>query len=151
MKVIARNKKASFNYFLEDAHEAGIVLKGTEIKSIRAGRVNITDAFIRIRRNEAFIMNMHIAKYKEGNQFNHEETRERKLLLHKREIIKLFNKVQQDKINLIPTEVYLKEGLCKIKFAEAKSKKLHDKRHTLKAKDEQRHLKKILKDRRVNE
>ena len=93
----------------------------------------------------------HIAKYKEGNQFNHDETRERKLLLHKREIIKLFNKVQQDKINLIPTEVYLVEGLCKIRFAEAKSKKLHDKRHTLKAKDEQRHLKKILKDRRVNE
>lgn len=147
MKVIARNKKASHNYFLEDRYEAGIVLQGTEIKSIRAGRVNIQDAYIRIRRNEAFILNMHIGKYKEGNIFNHDETRERKLLLHKREIVKLFNKVQQDRINLIPTEVYLKEGLCKITFAEAKGKKLHDKRHTLKAKDEERHMKKALKDR----
>ncbi len=147
MKVIARNKKASFNYFLEDRYEAGIVLQGTEIKSIRAGRVSIQDAYIRIRRNEAFILNMHIGKYKEGNRFNHDETRERKILLHKREIIKLFNKVQQDRIQLIPTQVYLKEGLCKIEFAEARGKKLYDKRHTLKAKDEERHMKKIVKER----
>jgi SsrA-binding protein len=147
MKIIANNKQASHLYFLEDTFEAGIVLKGTEIKSVRAGKVAIADSYVRIKNLEAYVINMHIAKYDRGNLFNHDETRERKLLLHKKEIIKLANKVQKENYTLIPTKVYLKEGLCKIEFALAKGKKLFDKRQTLKEKDMKRRLEKELNRR----
>jgi len=143
MKVIARNKKATFNYFIEEKFEAGIALKGTEIKSIRAGKVSIRDAYVRVRNGQAFIVNMHIAKYTEGNQFNHEETRTRKLLLHKKEIIKLHNAMQLERKTIVATQVYLKEGLAKLEIATATGKKLYDKRHSLKEKDQNRRLQKI--------
>ncbi len=143
MKVIARNKKATFNYFIEEKFEAGIALKGTEIKSIRAGKVSIGDAYVRVRNGQAFIVNMHIAKYTEGNQFNHEETRTRKLLLHKKEIIKLHNAMQLERKTIVATQVYLKEGLAKLEIATATGKKLYDKRHSLKEKDQNRRLQKI--------
>lgn len=147
MKIIANNKQASHLYFLEDTFEAGIVLKGTEIKSVRAGKVAIADSYVRIKNLEAYIINMHIAKYDRGNLFNHDETRERKLLLHKKELIKISNKVMKENYTLIPTKIYLKEGLCKVEFALAKGKKLYDKRQSLKEKDMKRRLEKELNRR----
>lgn len=146
MKTIARNKKATHNYFIEETFEAGIVLRGTEIKSIRQGKVSIQDAYVRIRNKEAMIVNMHIAKFKQGAMFNHDETRERKLLLHKQEIIRLETKLKQQNATMIPLEVYLKEGLCKLKIGFAKGKKKYDKRQTLKEKDMNRRVQKALKD-----
>lgn len=147
MKIIAKNKQASHLYFLHDRFETGVVLRGTEIKSIRAGKVNIKDSYVRIRNNEALLVNMHIGRYKEGNQFNHDETRERKLLLHKKEIIKLSNKLKQENYTIVPTMVYLERGLCKIEIALAKGKKLHDKRQSLKEKDMKRRMEKEIHGR----
>ena len=146
MKIISKNKKAMHEYFLTDKYECGIVLKGTEIKSIRAAKVSIKDAYARIKGNEIFIVNMHIAKYNHGNIFNHEETRTRKLLLHKKEIIKITNKVNQESLTLIPTLVYLEKGLCKIEIAIAKGKKNYDKRQVLKEKDANRRMEKAMKE-----
>ncbi len=145
MKALATNKKASHQYALDARFEAGIVLKGTEIKSIRASRVSLQDSYVRIRNNEAFIVNMHIAKYKEGNIFNHDERRTRKLLLHKKEIIKLNNQMLRDSAVLIPTKLYLKDGLCKVEIALAKGKKMHDKRQSLKEKDMKRRMEKSMR------
>lgn len=145
MKIIARNKKATFNYFLETKFEAGIALKGTEIKSIRGNKVSIQDSYVRIKGGEAFIINMHIAKYKEGNIFNHEETRPRKLLLHKKEIIKLSDALNVERKTIIPVSVYLKEGLAKVEIAIATGKKLYDKRHSLKEKDQNKRMQKNMK------
>ncbi len=146
MKIISKNKKAQHDYFLSDKYECGIVLKGTEIKSVRAAKVSIKDAYARIKGNEIFIVNMHIAKYNHGNIFNHEETRTRKLLLHKKEIIKITNKVNQDALTLIPTLVYLEKGLCKIELALAKGKRNYDKRHVLKEKEANRRMEKAMKE-----
>lgn len=146
MKVIASNKKASHDYFLLDTFEAGIVLQGTEIKSVRANKVNIADSYCLIRNEEIFVINMHIAKYKEGNIFNHNETRTRKLLMHKKQIIKLQNKIMQDSLTLVPTKVYLDHGLCKLEFAVAKGKKNYDKRQALKEKDAKRNTERLLKE-----
>ncbi len=145
MKALATNKKASHQYALDERFEAGIVLKGTEIKSVRASRVSLQDSYVRIRNNEAFIVNMHIAKYKEGNIFNHDERRTRKLLLHKKEIIKLNNQMLRDSAVLIPTKIYLKDGLCKVEIALAKGKKMHDKRQSLKEKDMNRRMQKAMR------
>ncbi len=147
MKVLARNKQASYLYHLFDRFEAGIVLRGTEIKSIRAGKVNIQDAHVRVRNGQAYLINMHVSKFKQGNQFNHDETRERKLLLHKSEIVKLGGKIQKDNFTVVPTSIYLKDGLCKIEVALAKGKKLHDKRQSLKEKDMKRRVEKELNRR----
>lgn len=146
MKIISKNRKAKHEYFLTDKYECGIVLKGTEIKSIRAGKVSIEDAFARIKGTEIFIVNMHISKYNHGNIFNHDETRSRKLLLHKKEIIRITNKVNQDSLTLIPTLVYLEQGLCKIELSLAKGKKNYDKRQVLKEKDANRRMAKALKE-----
>lgn len=147
MKIIAKNKKASHDYFLLDKYECGIVLKGTEIKSIRANKVNIVDAYARVKGTELFLVNMHISKYDHGNKFNHDETRSRKLLLHKKEIIRIINKMNKDSLTLIPTKVYLERGLCKIELALAKGKKNYDKRQSLKEKDALRRAQQTLKER----
>lgn len=147
MKVVARNKKASFNYQILTKFEAGIVLQGTEIKSIRAGKSNIGDAYCLIRNDELYIINMHIAKYDHGNQFNHDETRRRKLLMHKKEIIKMNNKIVLNDLTVIPLQVYLEKGLCKVQIALAKGKKNYDKRQALKEKDAKRNIEKNLKER----
>lgn len=148
MKVIAQNKKASHDYYLLEKYECGIVLQGTEIKSIREGKVNIKDSYALIRNEQAYLLNMHIAKYKQGNIFNHDETRSRKLLLHKKQIIKINNKIMQDALTLIPTKVYIEKGLCKVEIALAKGKKNYDKRQSLKEKDSKRRLDKVMKDTR---
>jgi SsrA-binding protein len=147
MKVISQNKKARHDYFIEDTFEAGLKLMGTEIKSIRLGKVTLNDSFVTFKDGEAFVNNMHVSKYEQGNIFNHDETRARKLLLHKNEILKLFSKTREQGYTIIPLKIYLKEGLCKIEIALAKGKKDYDKRETLKEKDQQMRLKKILKNR----
>ena len=146
MKVIATNKKAHHDYFILDKFEAGIMLKGTEIKSIRLGKVNIKDSYARLRGQEIFLVNMHISKFEKGNQFNHDETRSRKLLLNKKEIIKIERKTKEDSLSIVPLKVYLDRGLCKIEIALAKGKKNYDKRQTLKEKDSKRRIEKALKN-----
>ena len=135
-----KNKKAYFNYFIEDELEAGIALVGTEIKSGRKGSVNITDSYVRIKNNEAYIINMFIEKYDSGSIFNHDPSRERKLLLHKKEIKKLLEKVQKESYTLIPLKIYLKNGKAKILLGIARGKKLYDKRESIKKRDLQRQI-----------
>ena len=147
MKIIARNKKASHDYYLLDKYECGIVLKGTEIKSIRATKVSIVDSYARVKDGEIFLVNMHISKYDHGNLFNHEETRSKKLLLHRKEIKKITNKLNKEALTLVPTLVYLERGLCKVQIALAKGKKNYDKRQSLKEKDSLRRVEKTLKER----
>lgn len=147
MKIISQNKKARHDYIIEETFEAGIKLLGSEIKSIRLGKVSLTDGFVTFKDNEAFISNVHIAKYNFSNRFNHEETRIRKLLLHKKEIIKLFSKTREQGYTIIPLKVYLKEGLCKIEIGLAKGKRDYDKRQSLKEKDQKMRVRKILKNR----
>ena len=132
------NKKAYFNYFIDNEIEAGIVLKGTEIKSVRKGSVNLTDSYVRIKKNEAYIINMFIDKYDEGNIFNHEPTRERKLLLHKKEIKRLLELTSRDGYTLVPVKLYIKNYKAKISIGIAKGKKLYDKRETIKKRDLER-------------
>ena len=130
-----KNKRAYFDYIVQEDIEAGITLSGTEIKSVRNGSVDLKDSFINIKNNEAFIINMYIAKYEEGNIFNHEERRTRKLLLHKKEILKLKEKVKLDGVTLIPLKLYFKKNKVKILLGVCKGKKLYDKRAALKEKD----------------
>ena len=133
--VEVKNKKAYFDYFIEEEYECGIVLKGTEIKSIRKGSVDLKDTFARIKNGEVYVINMYIAKYDEGNRFNHDERRERKLLLHKKEITKIFEKVKQDGKTLVPLKLYFKEDKVKILLGICTGKKLYDKRETIKERD----------------
>lgn len=133
MEII--NRKASHDYFIKDTIEVGIELKGTEIKSIRNGSVNINDAYARIKNYEVYLTNMYIAKYEEGNRFNHDERRERKLLLHKNEIIKLEHTITTQRYTLIPLKLYFKKNKVKIELGVCQGKKLYDKRESLKEKD----------------
>ena len=132
------NRKARFNYFIIDEMEAGIELKGTEIKSIRNGKCSIEDTYARIKNGEVYLINMYIAKYEEGNIFNHDERRERKLLLHKSEIIKLSKKLKQESYTLIPLKIYMKKNNAKVLLGLCKGKKLYDKRETIKKRDLER-------------
>ena len=129
------NRKASHDYFIKDTIEAGIELKGTEIKSIRKGSVNINDSYARIKNYEVYLTNMYIAKYEEGNRFNHDERRERKLLLHKDEIVKLEHTITTQRYTLIPLKLYFKKNKVKIELGVCQGKKLYDKRESLKEKD----------------
>ena len=144
-KNVAVNRRAKHDYYLEDHYECGLVLTGTEIKSIREGRVQFKDSYISIYKGEAFIKGMHISAYKFGNQFNVEEERDRKLLLHKEEIRKLHQKVKTKGYTLVPTRIYLKDGRAKLEIALAKGKNLYDKRQTEKMRDAQREMAKALK------
>ena len=135
LKIICLNRKASFNFFFEDFIEAGIVLKGSEIKSIREGKINIGDAYAIEKKGEIILINAHIAEYKQANISNHKPTDERKLLLNKKEINKLIGKIQRDGLTIIPTKMYFKKGKAKIELAVAKGKKQFDKRATKKNRD----------------
>lgn len=146
-KVVALNRKASHEYFLEERFECGIVLTGTEIKSVRAGKVQFKDAFISIYKGEAWIKGMHISPYEFGNIFNVDETRDRKLLMHKYEIRKLYDKVRLKGYTLVPTRMYLKDGRAKMEIALAKGKNLYDKRETDKLRDAKRAMEKAMKFR----
>lgn len=145
-KVIVFNRKASHEYFLEERFEAGLVLQGTEIKSIRKGHAQIKDAYISFTGNEAFIKEMHIPAYEFGNRFNHDETRIRKLLLHKEQITKLQQKVKLKGYTVIPISLYLEKGMAKLEIALAKGKDLHDKRNAERERDAKREIEKALKN-----
>lgn len=147
VKVVARNKKALHEYHVEDTFEAGIVLTGTEIKSIRQGRINLKDSYAQINQGEVFLLNMHISPFEQGNRFNHDPTRTRKLLLHKREIAKLIGLTKQKGYTLVPLDLHLKNGFAKIQLALAKGKKLHDKRQAVAKRDADREIRRQLKER----
>lgn len=136
-----KNKKAYFNYFIEHEYEAGLVLTGTEIKSVRKGSAQISDAYVRIKNNEAFIINMFIDQYNEASIFNHLSTRERKLLLHKKEIKALEEYKNKEGYTIIPLKIYLNNGKAKILIGVARGKKLYDKRESIKKKDLEREAK----------
>lgn len=139
-----KNKKASFDYFIEETYEAGIVLTGTEIKSIRKGSANLKDSYARIKNGEVFLTNMFISMYEEGNRFNHDERRERKLLLNKKEIYKLRDMTDKEGYSLVPVKLYLKNGRAKILLGVAKGKKNYDKRQSIKERDIKRETKKTI-------
>ena len=142
---IAKNKKALFNYELLEKYEAGIVLLGTEVKSLREQAVNMSDSYASFKKGELFIINMHISPYHFGNRNNHEPLRERKLLMKKREIKRLFGKVKEQGLTLIPISLYFSKGKVKVELALAKGKKLHDKRETLKRKTLDREMERYIK------
>lgn len=142
-----KNKKATFDYFIEEEIESGIVLKGSEIKSIRLGLANLKDSYAIIRNGEVFILNMYIGKYKEANIFNHDERRTRKLLLNKKEILKLRDKLEIDGYTLIPIKLYIKNNKAKILLGVAKGKKKYDKREALKEKTIKRDIEISLKNK----
>ena len=146
-KLICSNKKAYHEYFIEEKLEAGMVLQGTEVKSLRAGNVNLTDSFMLIREGEAFLHNLHIAAYNFGNRANHQTDRQRKLLMHRKEITRLYGRVREQGYSVIPLRLYFKDGLVKVEIGLAKGKKLYDKREDLKKKDTQRELSQALKAR----
>ncbi|SJZ43357.1 SsrA-binding protein SmpB [Garciella nitratireducens] len=147
IKIIANNKKARHDYFIEETYEAGIALSGTEVKSIRQGKVNLKDSYASIKEGEVFIHQMHISPYEKGNIYNKDPLRVRKLLLHKSEIRKLIGYTQQQGYALIPLRLYLKGGLVKVELAVAKGKKLYDKRQDLAKRDAQRAMEKAFKER----
>lgn len=141
-----QNRKVNFDYEIIDTFEAGIVLTGTEIKSIRLGKCNLKDSYAIIKNNEIFILNMHISQYEQGNRFNHEETRTRKLLMHKKEILKLRDKLEIDGFTLVPIKLYFKGNKAKLLIGLAKGKKNYDKRESIKKKDVERQMAKDLKN-----
>lgn len=130
-----KNKKAYFNYFIESEYEAGIVLVGTEIKSVKMGSINVTDSYVRIKNGEAYIINLFIDKYDEGSIFNHDPSRERKLLLHKKEIKKILELSTREGYTIIPLKIYIKNGKAKVLIGLAKGKKFYDKRESIKERD----------------
>ena len=140
LKIVCQNKKASFNYHISDRMEAGLVLMGPEVKSLREGRANLVDAFARIKRGEVWLHNMHITPYPYAHYLQLDPMRTRKLLFHKREIKRLIGKTDEKGHTLIPTKVYFKNGKAKVEIALAKGKKLHDKRHDLKEKELKRDI-----------
>lgn len=145
VKEIANNRKAYHDYIVIDKYEAGLVLTGTEIKSIRKGKVQFKDAYVSFSNGEAYIKGMHIAEYKEGNRFNHDETRDRKLLLHKSEITKLYSKCKMQGYTVIPLRLYLKTGLAKMEVGLCQGKNLHDKRESDKIRSMEREIAKAMK------
>lgn len=147
IKVLATNRKAQFEYLLLEKYEAGIVLQGSEIKSIRAGQVSLAQSYVRIDGGEAWLMNAHIAPYDEASRFNHDPLRPRKLLLHKSEIHKLWEKVSQKGVTIVPLRIYLKNGKAKVEIAVARGKKLHDKRETIAKRDQEREIERLISRR----
>ena len=145
-KLIAQNKKARHDYSILDTIEAGVVLQGTEIKSVRNSRINLKDGFVRIRNGEAYLYNVHISPYDQGNIFNHDPLRTRKLLLHKKQIQKLANEAKNPGTTIVPLKVYIKDGFAKVLIGLAKGKREYDKRETLKRKDHERQISRVLKN-----
>jgi SsrA-binding protein len=147
IQSIARNKRARHDYHILDTWEAGLVLTGTEVKSLRVGRANITDAYGSIRDGELYLLNLHISPYERGGYTNHEPTRTRKLLLHRKEIRRLIGSVEREGLTLIPLELYFKKGVAKVALALGKGKKLHDKRETERSRDAEREMSRAVRAR----
>ncbi|MDR0841454.1 MAG: SsrA-binding protein SmpB [Christensenellaceae bacterium] len=146
VKPVAQNRKARHEYFIEDTYECGLELVGTEVKSIRAGKANLKDCYVQVRGGQAYVIGLHISPYEQGNIFNRDPFRQRRLLLHKQEIRKLQSLSQADGYSLIPLQLYLKDGLVKMELAVAKGKKLYDKRHDLAERDIKRDMERHLKN-----
>jgi SsrA-binding protein len=140
IKVVATNRKAGFEYFLFERFEAGMALKGSEIKSIRAGQISLAEAYIRVDENQAWLIEAHIAPYLQANRFNHDPKRSRRLLLHRKEIRQMWDAVRQKGVTIVPIRVYLKDGRAKLEIAIAKGKKLHDKREAIARRDAEREM-----------
>jgi len=140
IKIICQNKTARLNYFIDDTYEAGIVLVGTEVKALRDGKANLKDSYALIHNGEVFLYDLHIGAYSHGNRANHEPLRVRKLLLHKREIKRLYGKSQEKGLTLIPTKLYFKDGKVKVEIGVGKGKKLYDKREDIKKRDDMREM-----------
>jgi len=138
IKVVATNRKAKFEYFLVETFEAGVALQGSEIKSIRAGQVSLTEAYVQTDGKEAWLMGAHVSPYEQANRFNHDPLRPRRLLLHKKEIRQLWDSVRQKGMTIVPTRVYLKDGRAKVEIALARGKKAYDKRETIAKRDRER-------------
>ncbi|HHV38700.1 MAG TPA: SsrA-binding protein SmpB [Tepidimicrobium sp.] len=147
IKIVASNRRARHEYFIEDTIEAGLVLKGTEVKSIRQGRINVRESYATIENGEAYIYNMHISPYEQGNIHNVDPTRRRKLLLHKREIRRLHAAIAQKGYTLVPLSVYIKNGLVKLELATAKGKKLYDRRQEIAKRDAERRMQQHLSEK----
>ncbi len=147
IKVVTTNREAYHNYFIDETYEAGLILTGTEVKSLRDGRINLKDAYVIIKEGEAWLINCHISPYSHGNRENHVPTRTRKLLLHKKEIARLGSKVQEKGLTLVATKVYFKQGRAKVEVGLARGKKLYDKRETEKRRLSERETRAALKER----
>ncbi len=147
VKNVTENRKARHEYHIMETFEAGIALFGTEVKSLRAGKANLQDSFARVENAELMLYNMHISPYEQGNQFNHEPKRTRRLLMHKYEITRLLGKTREKGLALIPLKVYFKNGLAKVELALAKGKKLYDRRDDIAAKDAKREMDRAMKER----
>lgn len=148
-KVVATNREAYHNYFILETYEAGIQLTGTEVKSIRAGRATLKDGYVRVTEGEAWLMNVHISPYSHGNRQNHDPDRDRRLLLHKREITRLFSKIKEKGLTLIPTKFYFKGNLIKCEIGLARGKKQYDKRETEARRTQEREARAALKERNL--
>lgn len=146
-KALAQNKRASHDYFIEDTLEAGIVLTGTEIKSVRLGKANLQDSFARVSNGEAFLMNMHISPYEQGNRYNVDPTRTRKLLLQRGQIMKLFGQTKERGYALVPLKLYIRNGFCKVLIGVAKGKRNYDKRQSIAKRDAERDMQRALRER----
>ena len=146
-KQLAQNKKAYHDFFIEETFEAGIVLQGTEIKSIRKGKANLKDSFAKIERGEIYLYNMHVSPYEQGNRYNHDPLRTRKLLLHRKEINKLIGETKEVGYTIVPLKLYLKNGYCKVLIGLGKGKKQYDKRDDLKKKEAKRDIERAFRDR----
>ncbi len=147
IKIVADNRKAFHDYFVEERVEAGIILTGTEIKSIRNGRVNLKDSYARIDKGEVWLLQMHISPYEQGNRFNHDPLRRRKLLLSRSEITKIFSKLQLQGLTLIPLKIYLKHGLAKVELGVCRGKKNYDKRQDMAERDAKREIERHMRDK----
>lgn len=143
--IVVRNRRARHEYEVLDKHEAGLVLTGTEVKSLRAGKANLQDAFARFERGELWLHNLHISPYEQGNRFNHDPLRPRKLLLTRRELRKLVGQVEQQGLTLVPLDIYFKHGIAKVTLALVRGKKLHDKRDDLRKRDAEREMERAYK------
>ncbi|AHI56873.1 SsrA-binding protein SmpB [Listeria ivanovii] len=146
-KLVAQNKKARHDYAIEETFEAGIVLQGTEIKSVRNARVNLKDSYARIDKGEIFLHNMHISPYEQGNRFNHDPLRTRKLLLHKKQISRLIGETKESGYSIVPLKMYIKDGYAKVLIGVARGKKKYDKRQDLKQKEAKRDIERAFKER----
>ena len=146
-KLVASNKKARHEYFIEEVYEAGIVLTGTEIKSVRKGKVSLIDSYVEVRQGEAYLINAHISEYDFGNIFNHEPRRPRKLLLHKMQIRKMESKIREKGMTVVPLRMYLTRGLAKLEIGLARGKKLYDKREDIAKRDAARDVDRAIKER----
>ena len=146
-KVLAQNKKANHDYFIEETIEAGMVLTGTEINSVRASKVQLKDSYVRVYQGEAWICNMHISPFEQGNRFNHDPLRERKLLLHKKQIGELVGSVKRDGYTIVPLKMYIKDGYAKLLIGLAKGKKDYDKRDDMRKKEAKREVERAFKER----